>query len=117
MWGDEAWTKRQEERAQREAEHDEKLRQRAAEIERILNSAETDINASRVVEMARLLHPDSFKQRKEGLERVEAMRSGPRANDHQFLKVILAHDRSARLSIDYAIKQAQEVLNLVNSWK
>jgi hypothetical protein len=117
MWGDETWTKRQEERVQREAALDEEQWNQGTELEKLLKKAETDLEASRLVELARLLDPSSFKQRDEGLERVRKMRLSPQGNDPSFQNAIRVHERVARLSIQYAIRKAEAVLGLVRSWE
>lgn len=116
MWGDEAWTKRQQERMQREAALDLDQWNKGTELENLLKKAETDIDAYRLVELARLLDAASFKQRDEGLERVRQMRLSAKGNDPSFQDAIRVHERLARLSIEYAIRKAEAVLGLVRSW-
>lgn len=116
MWGDEAWMKRQEERLQHEAALDLEQWDKGTELENLLKRADKDIEAFRLVELARLLDGTSFKQREEGLERVQKMRLSPRGNDPSFQDAIRVHERLARLSIEYAIKKAEAVLSLVRSW-
>ena len=117
MWGDAKWHQRQKEEEDRRAEIDAEQWERGSKLEALLRTAETDIDAGRLVELARLLFPQDFKMREEGLERVRNMRMEPRGNDPAFQDIIRTHERVARLSIEFAISKARAVMTLVESWK
>lgn len=89
---------------------------RGTELETLLKKAETDIEAARLIELARLIDPASFKSRENQLESVQRMRLSAKGNDPSYQSVIETHERVARLNIDFAVRKAQAVLGLVRSW-
>jgi len=117
MWGSEEWCRRREEDEARRAKINDEQRERACGLDRLLRKADTDLETARLVEMARLLEPNAFKMREEGLQRVQEMRLSHRGNDPDFQSVIDSHDRVARLYIQWPIEQARAVIALVQSWE
>lgn len=117
MWGDEEWCRRRDEREAREAQLDAEQWEEGSRLEALLVAAETDREAARVVALARLLHPDCFAQREQGLAAVARDRAGPKGNDPDRQRAIRVHERVARLAISYAISQARAVMGLVSSWE
>ncbi|WP_271024890.1 hypothetical protein [Rhizobium sp. RCAM05973] len=117
MWGDAAWTKRQEEMEAHRQKIDQEQWDRGTVLEKLLKKAETDRDAFQVIELARLLDSSCFKMREEGLENAQRMRSSAKGNDPSYQDAIRVHERVARLSIEYAIRKAEAVLWLVRSWE
>lgn len=116
MWGDERWVKRQEEMQTYRDEIDREQWEKGTELENLLKKAEKDKDAFQLVELARLLDGYAFKMREEGLERCRQMRLSGQGNDPAYQDVIRVHERTARLSIEFAIRKAETVLSLVRSW-
>lgn len=114
--GEVEWVKRQEKQEARRAAIDAEQWERGTELEKLLQDAETDLETYRLVELARLLDSSGFRQRDEGLARVQRMRLSPQGNDPSYLDAIRVHERVARLAIEYPIRKAQAVLGLVRSW-
>ena len=115
--GTEGWSERIAAREAREAEIDAAQERRAAAVDAALREADEYRDAAQLVELARLLDGQSFRMREEGMERVEAMRRGPRGNDPDYQRAIAVHSRVARLSPEYALTKARAVLSLVRSWE
>lgn len=116
MWGDaEHMERRAKEEERRIAIHDKQW-ELGSKLERLLRDAETDNEAYRLVELARLIDPQSFRSRDDMFEHVERMRSGPSGNDPAYQDIIATHQRVARLAIEPAINKAEAVLALVRSW-
>ncbi len=107
------WRSRQ---AARSAAIDAEQWAEGTELEALLSAAATDQEAAQIVALARLLYPDDFRRREEGLEFVDQLRAGPRGNDPDFQKVIRVHERVARLTIKIAVRKARAALELVRSW-
>ena len=116
MWGDAEWQRRQKEEEERVAAVDAQQWAKGTELEDLLVKAKTDPYTARLVQLARIIRPEDFRLREEGLERVQQMRLGRQGNDPDFQKVIRSHERTARLSIQYAIKQARDVMAYVETW-
>lgn len=116
MWGDAAWQKRQQEREEHEAKIDAEQWAKGTELEDLLVKANTDPYTARLVQLARIIRPEDFKMREEGLERIREMRLGRQGNDPDFQKVIRVHERTVRLSIEYAISKARDVMTYVETW-
>lgn len=117
MWGDAAWTKRQQEMEDHRSKIDQEQWDKGTELENLLKKAEYDRDTFQLIELARLLDGTSFRIREEGLAHVRSMRSSAKGNDPSYLDAIRVHERVARLSIEYAIRKAEAVLGLVRSWE
>lgn len=90
---------------------------RGNELEALLRDADHDRDADRLVTLARLISPDAFACRDSMMENLQRMRSGARGNDPDYASAIATHERVARLSIEGAIRKAQQVMSLVQSWE
>lgn len=117
MWGDAAYVQRQQERQAREARIDKEQWDQGTELENLLRDAETDREAAKLVALARLLGPDDFARREDGLAWVARERVGRRGNDPVYQKAMRVHERIARLSIQVPVMKARAVLALVESWE
>ncbi|AOG03268.1 hypothetical protein [Bosea sp. RAC05] len=117
MWGDADWQRRRDEDEARRARIEKEQRDKGAELDALLAKAETDVATARLVGLARILRPEDFIMREQGLARVQEMRLGPSGNDPAQIEALAAHERTARLSIEYAISKAQEVMAFIETWK
>jgi hypothetical protein len=116
MWGDAEWVRRDQERQARADQVDAEQWEEGSQLEVLLQAAETDQEAGRVIALARLLDSQSFAMRDQGLAFVEAERRGRRGNDPAHQRVIRVHERVARLHIAAAVRKARAILALVQSW-
>lgn len=102
--------------AARSAAIDAEQWEEGSALEALLSQAETDQEAAQVIALARLLYPDDFRRREDGLASLGRLRAGPRGNDPEYQTVIRVHERVARLSIKTAVRKARAALELVRSW-
>lgn len=116
MYGDKEWQRVQAERLEREARHEADLTARGDALEALLALAEHDRDAARLVAVAKLIRPDDFATRESFRQVVERERTGPGSNDPGRQRAAAAHERVGRVSIEYAIRLARQVLALVESW-
>jgi len=113
--GSPEWEARQREIAERDRRHDDEMAARVARVEARLSDDTRD--GMRLIELARLLGPEHFARRAEGLSGVERRRQHPRANEESYQRATIALERTARLAIEWPLRQAAQVLALVQTWE
>lgn len=79
MWGDAAWTKRQEEMEAHRQKIDQEQWDRGTVLEKLLKKAETDRDAFQVIELARLLDSAASKCGKKAWKMLNVCGQAPRA--------------------------------------
>ncbi len=117
MWGDADWQRRRDEDEARAARIENEQWEKGSQLEALLTKAETDPATARLVGLARIIRPDDFTMREQGLARVQEMRLSSNGNEPAQVTAIASHERVARLSIEFAIMKAREVMAFIDTWE
>lgn len=117
MWGDAAWTRRRDEREERERLHHEQQIERATEIERLIARSDRDLEAVQLIEMAKLLDPDGWNSRATWQQIAERKRREPGANEPANAKNTQTARNMAALAVEHGINKARRAIALVRSWE